>query len=629
MGLLKLMNRQLNKIYNLLERIDTRYQDYVLLTESQESKSISAAKKLVMQRFGWDEARADEFIRKVLRHDFSVLHHNSKAGKFILGLTRMFCDNQLRDGGIIQQLNNTIELVASDAHINEYDRNLNGMSADELIDRFATARKEMGDKDREEINSMEYQENNDYTIVQIDSFEQSSQYGKYTSWCVTHNENMLDSYTSDGIGQFYFCLKNGFENVPQKQGEGCPLDEYGLSMVAVSVDGDGNLSTCTCRWNHDNGGNDHIMGTKQISQLIGRNFYEVFKPNDKWQKAVSSAMQRLENGEDPKRIFQTVERFDDARNLYRVKLCNRFNVINKNGKILSPNQWFDWVEDYFEEGFVLVRTPGYRWNYLSKNGNLLSNEWFDAVDDFNEGCGLVQKNEKYNFINSKGKLMSNEWFDEAEVMHNGLSRVYKNEKYNFFKNDGTYLFNEWYDYMTQFYCRGFTIIANSKNEKFNIGNTIGEILSPVWYNDINYMNVSNMLRVTNCEKQSLMSTEGQLLIPNQWFDELTDISYTTSNPMFLVKLNKKYNVINGKGDILYDKWYDSFETRNDGDLTAVVKYNDSYCLIEKDTGKQLSPWFGMIIKSNAYNCMFAISKDKTRVFELDYKGNYKLINTPK
>lgn len=34
-----------------------------LLNESQESKSIDAAKKLVMQRFGWDNARADHFVR--------------------------------------------------------------------------------------------------------------------------------------------------------------------------------------------------------------------------------------------------------------------------------------------------------------------------------------------------------------------------------------------------------------------------------------------------------------------------------------------------------------------------------------------------------------------------------------
>lgn len=101
---------------------------------------------------------------------------------------------------------------------------------------------------------------------------------------------MFDSYTSDGFNQFYFCLKNGFESMKPVQGEGCPLDEYGLSMIAVCVDENGALSTCTCRWNHDNDGNDSIMTTEQISQVIGQNFYNVFKPNTNWKDAINNAL---------------------------------------------------------------------------------------------------------------------------------------------------------------------------------------------------------------------------------------------------------------------------------------------------------------------------------------------------
>ena len=49
-------------------------------------------------------------------------------------------------------------------------------------------------------------------------------------------------------------------------------------MIAVSVNEDGSLNTCTCRWNHSNGGNDNIMTTQQISQLLGVNFYQTFLP---------------------------------------------------------------------------------------------------------------------------------------------------------------------------------------------------------------------------------------------------------------------------------------------------------------------------------------------------------------
>jgi len=44
-------------------------------------------------------------------------------------------------------------------------------------------------------------------------------------------------------------------------------------MLAISVDTQGNLNTCTCRWNHDNGGNDGILNKNQIESLLGVNFY--------------------------------------------------------------------------------------------------------------------------------------------------------------------------------------------------------------------------------------------------------------------------------------------------------------------------------------------------------------------
>ena len=215
-----------------------------ILTESQESKSIDAAKKLYMERTGCSREEADEFVRIKLRNDLPILR-KPNAAKFILGVTRMFLDRQITDARTISQLNTTLEYVSSDAHINEYDRNLNGMSAQDLIQRFAKAVSDDFEKNKTEIDAMNFERKSQYNIVRIDSFEQARRYGKYTSWCVTHNEDMFDSYTNNGIGQFYFCLRHGFENEEAVEGENCPLDNYGLSMIAVSVDENGRLNTCT------------------------------------------------------------------------------------------------------------------------------------------------------------------------------------------------------------------------------------------------------------------------------------------------------------------------------------------------------------------------------------------------
>lgn len=370
------------------------------MTESQESKSIDAAKKLYMQRTGCSREEADEFVRITLRNDLPILR-NHNAAKFILGVTRMFLDRQITDQMTISQLNTTLEYVSSDAHINEYDRNLNGMSAQDLIQRFAKAVSDDFEKNKSDINSMNFEGKSQYNIVRIDSFEQAQQYGQYTSWCVTHDGNMFDSYTNDGIGQFYFCLRNGFENEKAVKGENCPLDNYGLSMIAVSVDGNGRLNTCTCRWNHDNGGNDSIMDPKQISEVIGMNFYQTFKPNNKWKELLDNCMRRLANGEDPNDVFDYCGDFCEG--FAKVKLNGKSNFINTHGELLwKGDKWFDGWGD-FCEGFAKVKLNR-KWNFINTRGELLCNEWFAWCDDFDNGFARVELNGRAFMIDTKGQL---------------------------------------------------------------------------------------------------------------------------------------------------------------------------------------------------------------------------------
>ena len=407
------------------------------LNESQESKSIDAAKRLFMQRTGKSAEEADKFIRMDLRNDLPVLRDRN-AAKFILGVTRMFLDRQLTDASTIQNLNKTLKLLTQ-GHFNEYDRNLNGMSAQDVISRFSTVMKQMDNQEREELGNMQFTENSDYQIVRIDDFEQASQYGRYTSWCVTHYENMFDSYTSGGIGQFYFCLRNGFENEPEQVGEGCPLDSYGLSMIAVSVDENGRLNTCTCRWNHDNGGNDNIMDTKQISQVIGRNFFDVFKPNGRWQEIVGNAMNRLRNGESPEGVFDVCNYFNEG--LAVVKLNDKWNWVRQDNGQLFSDQWYDGCGD-FNEGLAVVKLND-KCNWIRQdNGQLFSEQWFDRCWSFNEGFAVVEKGDiykdgKWNWVRrDNGQLFSEQWYDYCGGFSKGLAEVKLNGKQYLMRKDG-------------------------------------------------------------------------------------------------------------------------------------------------------------------------------------------------
>ena len=577
-----------------------------VLTESQESKSIDAAKKLAMQH-GLSYEEADKLVRHDIRHGFPFFSHNPKGGKFILGVTRMLLDDQIQDAQTQNNLNTTLKYVASDAHYNEYDRNLNGLSAQDVIQRFAKNVEMDMERDRNEVNSMQFEGNSLYDIVRIDSFEQACEYNKYTykgsPWCLTYSKGNYDSYTSDGINQIYFCLKKGFESTPPQVGENCPLDEYGLSMISVIVNENGSLAFCTSRWNHENDGNDNIMDTKQISQVIGMNFYEVFKPNNKWKEMVENAMQRLRNGEDPYDVF---DECDDFYNGFAVVCLNeKWNWLTEDGSLLSPDQWFDDCGD-FENGFARVRLNG-KDNWIKTDGSFLVDkpisQWFDFCDNFENGFARVKLNEKLNLIDTKGNLFRgdftsfDQWFDWCGNFENGFVKVKLNGKCNLIDAEGNPLWkkpiDQWFDFCDNFE-NGFVRVK--LNGKLNFIDTKGSLVwkKPIdqWFDRCGYFD-NGLAAVKLNRKCNFIDTKGNLVWEkpiDQWFDDCEQFK----NGFAKVELNHKYNFIDTRGNLVWEKpidqWFDGYNYFDNG--FAKVELNHKYNWINTE-GNLLSPnqWF--------------------------------------
>ena len=250
-----------------------------LITENRASKNQSLARKMV--RSINPSLNDKEFTENVL-HDIpnvrkADFHLYPAVVRFVLN-----AGNSL-DANTILELNKFIGVIAPKAKELGLDQNANGMSMNDFFTQFQGDVSQSETDDREA--SAQYGENNDgnnngYKIVPIPTFEKANEYSKYTTWCVTQQSLAFKRYTDERTGIFYFLLKKGFENVPREPGSNCPLDEYGLSMIAVSFRRDGSVNTITCRWNHDYGGDDSIMSPEQVSKLIGTDIYSIFNPND-------------------------------------------------------------------------------------------------------------------------------------------------------------------------------------------------------------------------------------------------------------------------------------------------------------------------------------------------------------
>ena len=127
----------------------------------------------------------------------------------------------------------------------------------------------------------------------------------------------------------------------------------------------------------------------------------MFKPLHSFAEKVAKVKQQLQNGADPKDVFDWVSDFYGG--FAMVELGDKCNFINTDGNILRDDLWFDDVSK-FSEGFARVKLNG-KYNFINTDGNILSDDlWFDEVSDFSEGFARVELNGKWYYIDTKGNL---------------------------------------------------------------------------------------------------------------------------------------------------------------------------------------------------------------------------------
>ena len=590
----------------LCEEIHKAIRKHQMLTEGRQTKNRNAAKNYIMQKLGYSESVAMKFIGQLKVKIPSV---RLQQEKFLLGVARLFIDGDLRvnDDFKCTNFNQTLKLIASDAHVNEYDNNLNGMSAEELINRFADIRVGELSKRKELMGGKQYHQNREYTIVPINSYKEATKYAKYNEWCVTYSEDMFDDKTCHGAGRFYFCLRNGFENVPKKVGPNAPLDEYGLSMIAVSITMEGEPNSITCRWNHDNGGSDSVMDDEQLSDLLGVNFYSVFKPYTREElhaKGVilfDEVQPMLDNGVSPTDIFEFVGYFNDGYAM--VKLNRKWNFINRNNKLLSDT-WFDGVYDFYD-GCAGIRLGG-KFNFIDTYGMFISDTWYDDGYDFVNGYAKVKLNSKWNFINRNNKLFSDTWFDWVDYFHNGYATVKLDGKWNFINRSNKLLSDMWFDDVCNF-SDGYAKVK--LNDKWNFINRNNKLLSDTWFDDV-YDFYEGYAKVELNDKCNLINRNYKLL-SDTWFDDVGSFSGGYAR----VNLGDKWNFINTDGKIISDTWFDWVDNFYEG--YAKVELGNKYNFINQNGKRVSDTWFDWV--DNFYEG-YAIVKLDGKFFKIDKNG---------
>ncbi len=244
-----------------------------LLTEDKEYRGLKKARNAAKLYAGAKTYQDAMDVINSVRND--IPYSRAFDCKFIAGIIRLI----YKDGVESNQfgtLNDIIEAIVKSPKSSEhYNSDLNSLTYKALLSQLKPIMDDIVEKERKSIDGMTFQDNG-YTIVHIPNYLEAQPYSRWNKWCINYYEPTFLNYVGHGE-TLYYCLKNGYQQIKKEKGYNHPKDEYGLSMIAVAVTPSGRMVFSTTRWN-DTGIGNKSFTPKELSQVVGKNFYDTFVP---------------------------------------------------------------------------------------------------------------------------------------------------------------------------------------------------------------------------------------------------------------------------------------------------------------------------------------------------------------
>lgn len=125
--------------------------------------------------------------------------------------------------------------------------------------------------------------------------------------------------------------------------------------------------------------------------------------------------------------FEVIAEFSNGMSV--VEEGNKLNLINEQGELLSPNQWFDNVYEQDDRAFVIYDNF---MNYIDADGTTeFSMNDVEVLPEryLNNYFGVKRHSDnKFNFLDFDGYLLSDVWFDSIKPFDKTTSLVTVNGK---------------------------------------------------------------------------------------------------------------------------------------------------------------------------------------------------------
>ena len=600
----------LNEILSLISRMDKGYRNAVslnensiafqLLDEGHNRERVARQRSLyeLQKIFADEQPTEDELVEKLRKFEDKFYHDSSIQGSNVMRLEPLICriafyecgfGEDFYDGEMLNRLKDIVDYLYNNRKNIDLSKivdenSLYTWTFEDLENVFGKMIDENADTESQEINNTEYTPN-DYEIIGPLTYEQAHEIGNLScpnsKLCYTRGKETWDSYTNNGINTAYVALRKGGDDETlfpavhdqnfvspydetQTPTDNSPYDTYGLSMIFVFVSPRKILTTCNTRWNHQGdyegeASTDHALNRKQISEIIGMNFFQAFKPvaydiNDMFNDA-------LENGNG----YQ-INELGNIGDFEIVKFNDKYNLVD-NDCNLKFKKWFDDLFSYstsIGNFFVCINR---KWNMLNANGDLIWNKpcgmWFDNISPkmwATNKSFLVWKNDKKNFLLLNGKLLLKNWFDATSfgdksglLNDTSIPIAYNKQMYMLSYTGemvplmGDMLMNTFHltkdeDEGGHLRSEGWELIL--LNQKYNYVSENGKILSDIWFNFARPFNkgyaIVTVSRNNFDTRSNWIKSDGTYVwnYPiDQWFDDIIKID----NGLFRVYIGNKMN----------------------------------------------------------------------------------------
>lgn len=215
-------------------------------------------------------------------------------------------------------------------------------------------------------------------------------------------------------------------------------------------------------------------------EFVTKNLYAV-RLNNKW-GFINENANLLTNI-----IYDFYESQDYINNeCIKVEKNKKYALLDYNGNIVSD--WYDDIINLFDNNIIIAKLNN-KFALIKKIGlkftNVSSFE-FDQIRKFRENFALVYKDCKCNFIDTTGNLISKIYFDTAYDFHNGFAEVYLNGKCTYLTKNGTLLTEAKFDALGDFregFC--FYLIGKKYGYIDELGN---ELCGPIYDSAKNFEN---------------------------------------------------------------------------------------------------------------------------------------------